>query len=199
MTVTSHADEKELLGALRLGDRAAFDVIYFRYSGAIYGRLLKLTRSSDVAAELLQEIFVRVWNKHHLIHPELSFRSWLYQVAENEVYGFYRRLGRDRRLQEHITAGFIEAYTHTEEDIYRRESMELIHEAVNLLPPQRRQVFTLCKLEGKSYEEAADMLGISASTVSNHLVKAMSSVREYVFRSSQHTAMIMTAILFGEL
>lgn len=196
ITALSPGVEKELLIRLQSGDRTAFEQLYYIYSDRIYGSVLKLVKAEDIADELLQDTFVILWEKRHLINPDLSFKSWLYKVARNEVNQFYRKLARDKKLQDYVVATFTEQYSHTEEDIYLKESRDLIDKAIEQLSPQRKEVFTLCKLEGKSYEEAAGILGISSSTVSNHLVKANVAVRQYLFQSKESLAVLIAAILF---
>ena len=102
---------------------------------------------------------------------------------------------RDKKLQERIALSFVETYAHIEEDIFNKETRDLLEQAIDQLSPQRKEVFTLCRIEGRSYQEAADLLGISSSTVSNHLVKANSSVRQFLFRSKE-SMLILIAVGF---
>ena len=189
-------DEKELLHQLKAGDQKAFGVLYQQYSNRIYSHLLRLTQAEHLADELLQDTFVILWEKRHTINPDLSIKSWLYKVAANEVSQFYRKLARDKKLQEYVILSFTEAYSHTEEDIYAKESKALLNNAIAQLSPQRQQAFTLCKIEGRSYEETAKIMGIAPSTVSNHLVKASDSIRQYIFRSKGNAAILIIALLF---
>jgi len=193
MHVLDSTVEKDLLVRLKSGDQMAFKQIYDSYAGRIYGRLLRLSKSELLADELLQDTFVKLWEKRHQIDYELSCKAWLYKVAENELYSFYRKVARDKKLQEHIMATFTEIYAHTEEDIFLRETTDLLNRAMDKLPPQGRQVFTLCKIEGKSYEEAAVKLGISPFTVSNHLVRANKSVRAYISANQDALMLAVTA------
>src|SRR5690606_30163719 len=101
-------------------------VLYNKYSNRIYNMLLKLTHSSELADELLQDTFVILWNKRSDIDTDQSVKSWLYKVAQNEVYQLYRKIARDRKLQEHVVLTFVESYSHTEESIYYKESQELL-------------------------------------------------------------------------
>ncbi|WP_286920401.1 RNA polymerase sigma factor [Flavobacterium sp. UBA4197] len=190
-------DEKELLIKLGEGKETAFNTLYDLYSNRIYNRLLKLTQSEQLADELLQDTFVILWNKRDTINPDLSIKSWLYKVAENEVYQLYRKIARDKKLQEHIVSTFLESYSHTEEGIYLKESQELLDKAMDQLSPQRKQAFKLCRLEGMSYQQAAEIMGVSSSTVSNHLVQATSMVRDYIFKSKERIALIVVALLWN--
>lgn len=96
------------------------------------------------------------------------------------VYEHFRKLSRDLRLQAMLKIIMTELYTHSEETLQKKEDEALLKAAIDHLPPQRKQVFTLCRIEGKTYEEAGQILGIFSSTISNHLVKATKSVREYI-------------------
>lgn len=189
-------DEKTSLLQLKNDDQKAFEHLYHLYSSRIYGKILKLTKSEIIAGELLQDTFVKVWEKRQLINEEFPFKAWLYRVAENEVYMFYRKLARDRKLQEYIIETFDESHSPTEGNLLLKESNELLNRAVEMLPQQCRQVFTLCRIEGRSYEETGSLLGISSSTVSNHLVKAGKSIRSYILESGrEHISLILSLFL----
>ncbi len=195
MQILTATDEKELLLRLGAGEETAFNTLYKLYSNKIYNRLLKLTQSEQIADELLQDTFVILWNKRHTINPDLSIKAWLDKVARNEVYHLHRKLAHDKKLQEHILSTFIETYSHTEENIYFKESHELLEKAMQELSPQRKQAFRLCRLEGLSYQEAAEQMGVSVSTVSNHLVQATSIVRSYILRSRERMAILLSILL----
>lgn len=198
MAADSAYSDRELTALLKDGDHGAFSALYGLYSERIYGRLLSLLKDQDMADELIQDLFLKVWEKRDGLNPEQSFKSYLYKVAENLVYDHFRKLARDKKLQERFRAITTELYSHTEEDLLNKENRTIIDRAVAMLPPQRKAVFTLCKLEGKSYEETGEILGISASTVSNHLVKATKLVREQILKSGDvGIAMFVLAVIKG--
>jgi RNA polymerase sigma-70 factor (ECF subfamily) len=198
MAAYSAYSDRELTALLKDGDHGAFSALYGLYSERIYGRLLSLLKDQDMADELIQDLFLKVWEKRDGLNPEQSFKSYLYKVAENLVYDHFRKLARDKKLQERFRAITTELYSHTEEDLLNKENRMIIDKAVAMLPPQRKAVFTLCKLEGKSYEETGEILGISASTVSNHLVKATKLVREQILKSGDvGIAMFVLAVIKG--
>lgn len=180
-------DEKELLIQLREGSAQALDYFYHQYSLRIYRKLLKMVRVDVIAEELVQDVFVRIWEKRHQIDPDRSFKSYLFTIAQNLVYDLYRKVAREERLQEVIRAASSELYMHVEEGVFLKETSEILNKAINNLPSQQKLVFTLCKLEGKSYEHASATLGISTSTINSHIVKATKSIKGYMFRE-QNTA-----------
>jgi len=185
-TVISY-NEQLLLNGLRQGDQTCFDQLYQLYSERLYLNLLKLVKHPETTEEILQDIFIQVWEKRNSIEIHTSIRAYLFRIGENKVYDFYRKVRRDKVLYAHVKAAASEQYTHIEETLLFRENEQLLHAAVAALPPQRRQVFELCKLQGNTYEQVSALLGISTSTINDHIVKATRSVRQY-FYSHDNTA-----------
>jgi RNA polymerase sigma-70 factor (ECF subfamily) len=173
-------DEKNVLERLSQGSELAFAKLYETYSARLFGNLLKMTKSETVAQEILQEVFITIWDNRQSIDPEKSFRSYLFKIAENKVYDFLRKAVRDKKLHTQILATTTIQYTHIEEKLLAKENISMVQSAIKALSPQRQQVFRLCKMEGKSYEEVSTLLGISTSTISDHIVKATRSIHQYI-------------------
>ena len=173
-------DEKELLLLLKQGHEAAFEEIYKLYSSRLFGNIYKMVKSESTAKEILQEVFIKVWNNRTGIDPERSFRAYIFRIAENNVCDFFRNASRIKKMQSHLLVITTGRYEHIEELLLRKENNALLHKVINSLPPQRQLVFRLCKLEGKSYDEVSQQLGITASTVSDHIVKANKTIKEYL-------------------
>ena len=180
-------DDEELiyLDGLKNGQKAAFDFIYLKYSKFLLPKLQRMVKVPEVVDELMQDVFVKVWTKRAEIDLDRSFRGWIFTIAQTTVFSYYRRLALDKKMQQHLLEVFVEFYDQTEEYIFNKERLQLLSSAVDQLPPQRREIFRLCKIEGKSYQEAADLLSLSPSTVSNQLVNATKSIKRYVFFHSQ--------------
>lgn len=169
---TTDHNEYDLILLLTKGDEKAFEKLYDRYSQRLYGVLLKLLKSEMLAQELLQDTFLKLWEHRQRIDPEQSFRGYLFGIAQNLVYDFYRKAARDKKLRDELLRTAAICYEHIEEKLFKKENATILYRHINDLPPQRRQVFRLCKLEKKSYAEVSQQLGISTSTISDHIVKA---------------------------
>ena len=178
-------NEQELLSQLRASDKKAFTTLYQLHSKHIYLNLLRLVKIETVAEEILQDIFVLIWEKRETIIIEQSFSAYLVRIAENKVFDFFRKLKRDRSIFNKIKAISSGAYTHIEERIFIDERSAAFQVALNKLPPQRKQVFYLCKIEGKSYSEVSGLLGISPSTINDHIVKATRTVKEIMITNKE--------------
>lgn len=159
------------------GDERAFEKIYQLYSPRLYPKLLRLLKSVASTEEILQEVFIKIWEYRASIDPEKSFRAFLFKIAENKVYDFFRKVSRDQKFKADLIAIATDNDMVFREFINNDEKLVLLQNAIGLLPAQREQVFRLIKLERRSYREVSELLGISLSTISDHVVKATKAVR----------------------
>ncbi|MBD1362552.1 sigma-70 family RNA polymerase sigma factor [Mucilaginibacter sp. ZT4R22] len=181
-----------LLQQLRQGNEHAFTSIYDFYSHQLYRNILRLVKEEDIAQELLQDLFLKIWENRHNIKLDTSFKSYLYKIAENLVYGHFRKMAKDKRLIERMVLSSTAFDTFAEETIINKENHELLQLAIESLAPQKKLIYTLCKLEGKSYEEVSHELGIATSTIRNQIVKANKDVK--LFFSKQDLAIMIFTI-----
>lgn len=172
------SNEKDLMSLLAEGNEAAFEELYHLYSNRLLGYLIKIVKSDNLAGELLQDTFIKVWNSRNSIDPDKPFRPYLYRIAENNVYDFFRKVARDKKLQAQLISIASSNYSHVEESFCNKENVQLLRNVIDELPPKRRQVFRLIKIEERSYEEVSTLLNISTSTISDHIVKANKFVQE---------------------
>lgn len=172
------SNPRDLVRFLTEGNEAAFEALYHLYSRRLALFLIKLLKSEDLACEVLQDVFVKVWNNRKNIDPAQSFRSYLFRIAENCVHDFFRKAARDKKLQEALIRNTCKDYNPVEDTVYMKERNRLLREAIEALPPKRRQIFQSVKIEGRSYEEVSHMLHVSVSTINDHIVKATKSIRE---------------------
>lgn len=187
------SEELRYLEDLKVGKRDAFDFIYARYSKMLLPKMQRMIKSSEIADELMQDVFLRVWLNKSEIDLEKSFKGWIFTIAQNTIYAYYRKLALDIKMQRHLLETFAEFYNQTEDYIFNKERLSLLNEAIEKLPAQRKEIFKLCRIEGKSYQEAAEILSLSPSTVSNQLVSATKYIKRYVFFHAQEFILLCIA------
>lgn len=201
MTLEIKFDEKEILISLSKGDSDAFAVLYHHHKTFVFRNALKILKNEVYAQEILQEVFLKIWHNRTSINVDKPFRAFLYQIMRNSVFDFFRKAARDRSVQAVLTTSMQnddQQYNNVEEHIYLKETKEKIEHAIKLLPPKCREVFVLCKMEGKSYEEVAERLKISIATVNNHIVKGNRLLKESL-KNIDLQKYLVCFILFGDL
>lgn len=186
-----------LLLQLKQGDEAAFNTLYLTYSKQLYKKINRLVKNEFVADELLQDLFLKVWEKKAAIRPEESFAAFLYTVANNLVFDYFRKISKDKRLHARLLINAVDYYLHTEEALIGKETSGMIKEAIAGLSESRRKVFLLCKIEGKSYQEAAAILGISIATVNSHMVNSIRFIKEHLYKNQDISALIIISAVLS--
>ncbi|MBL7735561.1 MAG: RNA polymerase sigma-70 factor [Chitinophagaceae bacterium] len=189
-------NDQELLKALRAGDESAFTQLYRQYSPRIYYNILSLVKDELTAEELVQDIFTKVWRKRESIHIEKTIAAYLFTVSRNRVYDFFQEVKRDRELYARIRAAAAEHYSYIEEILFARENEALLQKAIASLPPQRRRAFELCKMEGMTYREASEEMGVSLSTLKDHMSNALIAIKQYVSKNREVALSLLVAFLF---
>lgn len=180
MTLTvNELNERALLHRLRNGDEAAFTALYHAHKQRIVAAALRLLKSETLAEEVLHDAFLKIWESRGSIDPEKSFGAYLYRIAHHLVMDVFRQSAADRRLTDQLVSQAVDYYSHVEEQLLSLENKERLHRALEMLPPQRRRVYTLFKLEGKTYREISAELGISKPTINEHITKANQFLRHH--------------------
>lgn len=124
-------DEQELLLALKKGEVAAFEEIYKRYKQRLAVNFLKLLRSEELAQDALQDLFIKIWTLRKSIDPDKSFQAYLFKIAQNIVFDFYRKAARDKKMQLQMLLENEDFYSHIEENLASKDNISLVHAKKN--------------------------------------------------------------------
>jgi RNA polymerase sigma-70 factor (ECF subfamily) len=165
---------------MQSGSEEAFTALYHYYSPQLYSNILKLVHDPLLAEEMVQELFTRVWQKRTNKGLAENFAGYIYRIGQHLVHDFFRKLKRDRRLQERWRSLVEVRYEHIEEAVQYRQSTLVFERAIQQLSPQQKKVYELVKVEGCTYKMAAEIMGISPLTVKEYLTDTNKSIRRYV-------------------
>ncbi|WP_294183684.1 RNA polymerase sigma factor [Sphingobacterium sp.] len=188
--------ENKLLISLSHGDEQAFFALYDQYSHALFSTIFRMVKDRQVSEEIVQDVFLKVWQKRSTIDPTRSFKSWIFTIAKNDVISWYRKLAKEAAMQENLYQHFEQLYLMEKEVDIEEKQSALLEKALNTLSERRREIFVLCKIEQKSYEEVAKQLHISVSTVSNAMVKSNQHIRQFVQDHYEEILTILVAFYF---
>lgn len=174
---TQADDDARLVERACTGDRAAFEALYHRHRNRIYGLVWRLCGGDSALAEdLLQEAFVRAWQKLDSFRGESRFTTWLHRLSANVALSD-RRI-RVRRLErETALEGSAERAATGERDVYADKRMDL-EQAIAGLPERARTVLVLYDIEGYSHAEVAEIAGMAVGSSKAQLHRARKLVRE---------------------
>lgn len=175
------------------GDKSTFALIYQKYQRAIYNNICKLIFDEDTAQDILQEVFLKLWQNRQRFKEEQELASWLFTVSYNQSITHIRKLLKEKEYQTSYSIDT--TVIHNETELGEDLKLELLSEAINKLPSRRKQIFELCKLQGKTYAEAAAILGITHDTVKEQMNAALKSVKAYVLAHYSPDSAISVVLL----
>lgn len=172
--------ERELVSCLNKGDERALRALYDQYIQPLYHFILRTAKSPELAKDVVQDVFAKVWELRAEVDPNQSFKAFIFTIARRHLLNLLSRMQREHGIIDEIKRYAVPVENTTERHLDWSESNALIIEAMDKLPPQRRAVFELCKIRGMSYKQAAAELGITVGTVNSQMVKALKSIQEYI-------------------
>ena len=177
-----------------------FALLYERYHHAIYLNVIKLIHTPAEAEDIVQEVFLTLWRKRQSIDPDKPLGGWLFTVSYHLSVDLLKKKLRQQicvKMAQGIE--MVQSIGMAQSDPESPEfQLGLLEEAINHLPPQKKKVFQLCKLEGKSYEQASVELGISKYTINEYLKDGMTFIRQYV-KTRVSFLMFITLFLPGSV
>ncbi|WP_257785603.1 RNA polymerase sigma factor [Pedobacter steynii] len=161
------------------GDRQAFSQLFeARYPG-LYAFALKLTRSPVLSEEIIQDVFLNIWLNRSGLGNVANFRAYLHRIARNLSLNALRNIAKHKVLVGDFEADENFPDHSTEYALDYKDTVALMHKAIEKLPPQQQQVYNLCHKEGLTYEQAALRLNIAPATVHSHMKGALRGLRVY--------------------
>ncbi len=168
-------EDTELMERLRAGDDLALKVIYKKYWNQLYTSAFKMLQDQQACEDIIQDLFINLWNKREQIEIKASLKSYLFASVRYEVY----RQVRHGSVREDIFENIQDRLQTTSEygNIEHRELLSYINSIVNNLSEKCKVVFKLSREEQLSHKEIATKLDISTKTVENHLNKALRQLR----------------------
>ncbi|MDE1193446.1 MAG: sigma-70 family RNA polymerase sigma factor [Arachidicoccus sp.] len=178
---TAYSD-KQLLTFLSENNEAAFTEIFERYRERLFFYIKKHTKSSEIAEEIVTDIFMKLWVGRDLTAKIEDLAGFLHKVAYYKAMDFLRVTVRHARLQQvYVTHAFNSKPEKSVHDIMiDAEDREILYKAINKLPPQRQTIYRLSREEGLTHEKIAEILNLSRSTINNQLVSAVRSIELYI-------------------
>ncbi len=187
MVMSRFVDDHSLVQACRAGQTEAFGALVARYQDRLYPTVLRLIGSAEDAEDVLQDAFVRAFEKLDQFQGDSSFYTWIYRIAVNLALSGYRR----RRARSLLRPGFHRRAVVSPEDppdlspdsdptipLERAEREKIVEAALNKLGPEHRAVVVLKDFDGHRYEEISAILGVPVGTVRSRLHRARSELRE---------------------
>ncbi len=186
----------ELVKLLKKGDMVAFDTIYNKYCHKLHGFVLRYLKQEEDAEEIVQEVFVKIWESRHRINAYSSFEAYLFTIAYNAIISLLRKRVSEAKSREYLKSlqQIVQAESVIDELQYKKLTQE-VKALLEQITPRQKEIFILSREEGLTHKEIAEKLSISENTVKNHLVTALKYLRSHIDNNLIVSALFISLFL----
>jgi RNA polymerase sigma-70 factor (family 1) len=177
MAITEHTPDYTLVDNLRNGDLEAFDLIFKKYGDRLFGFALTYLKSREDTEELVQDVFLKIWENRKNLKKESSLKSYLFTIAYHNMC----RLFREKQIHEKFTEEILaqdNRIINPDEQLEYKSTLEQVNRLIEKLPEKQRIIFLKSRKEGKSSKEIADEMNLAPGTVDNQISIAIKFLRK---------------------
>jgi RNA polymerase sigma-70 factor (ECF subfamily) len=175
--------DAQLIDEVGKGNQAAFDILFSKYNNKLYASLLAFTKSQDLAEDLTQKTFIRVWKKIETFRGDSSLFTWIYRIAINLAKNeFSSKQAKNQGITDNIddTYDLESSVSSPESHAIEAESMRAVMDFIASLPTDLREAISLREFDGKSYEEIAQITGSPIGTVRSRIFRAREEILNFM-------------------
>jgi RNA polymerase sigma-70 factor (ECF subfamily) len=192
--VSADFDNTILVEKLRKGDIESFDLLYDRYAGRLHYFGMKYLKSEEETEELVQTVFLKVWEYRRNLKKDSSFKSYLFTIAYNDICKVFRKKYYHQKYVSDILNENPQPFAEIEKGFQCKSVLERIQEIIEKLPERQKVIFRKSREEGKSSREIADEVGLSPGTVDNYISQSMKFII-----SGLHNEILPLVLIFALL
>lgn len=176
MTALTKYEEDKLLLSIAAGDEQSFSDIYHHYHPGVYAYVLKIVKVPALAEDIVQDIFVKIWEARGQLPGVKHFPAFLFSVARNHTLNMLHSIARSNNALSAVIRHFQE-YRFDDETLHK-DYRKFIEKALLAIPSRTREIFHKCREQAMTYEEVAAEMGISRNAVKKHMVAAIRTLKE---------------------
>ena len=159
----------------------AFDAIYEKYCRRLFGFVVRYVKLETDAEEIVQDVFIKIWENREKINAYSSFESYLFTISYNSAISLLRKRVHEKKYLEHLNSLRNENVApELTDEIYFKELNHKIQSLLAELTPRQKEIFLLSREEGLTHDEIAKKLGISVNTVKNHIVTVLNFLKSNI-------------------
>ncbi len=169
--------EQEIIGAIKEGNERIFEETFRKYYQSLCNYANSILKEMDEAEEVVQNLFLSIWEKRSDLEISISLKSYLYRAVHNHCLNRIKHLKVREEYQQYAVNFYDASYESVSQTVMKNELETKIEEAIKKLPEQCRLIFRMSRFEELKYHEIAEQLELSPKTVENQIGKALKILR----------------------
>lgn len=163
--------------SLKEGDVKAFDVLFSKYFQRLFNFSVKYLKSADEAEDVVQEVFLYIWDKRDAMKPDSSFSAYIFTIAHNIIRKHFIKKSRENAFKDSLIYSILEDENNLDKTIDYKFLLEKVELIIEALPDKRKEIFIKRNYYDLPVKQIADELGISPNTVENQLASARKQIK----------------------
>jgi RNA polymerase sigma-70 factor (ECF subfamily) len=188
-------EDQFLIHLISKGDTLAFTELYNRHKDKLYSFSMDMVGSPEKANDLVHDVFLKIWEQRSSLKGKEVFSGYLYTMVRNFCIDHFRKFARESLINRKLAENGKENFETPESDLLYRDLQNKVQQAINNLPPRQKEIYILHREERLKYNEIAQKLNLSVSTVENHFSRAMVSIR--IFLGSEYAGILLYGSISG--
>ncbi|HPE74676.1 MAG TPA: RNA polymerase sigma-70 factor [Draconibacterium sp.] len=193
MKINEQTPDDELVEKLQKDDQEAFDQIFKRYGDRLFGFALKYLKSKEETEGLVQDVFLKIWEKRKKIKKESSLKSYLFTIAYHDMCRIFRKKQIYLKFIEESGTDEQSAIDHEEQMEYK-VLLDQVNQLIEKLPNKQKQIFIKSRREGKSTKEIAEEMNLAPGTVNNYISTTLKFLKLHI--TGENLALILFLEVF---
>lgn len=184
-----------LFSLIAEGDSRAYETLFNHYFDPVYSTAFMYCKSRELARDVVQQVFLKVWEKREGLREVRDAEAWLHTAARNQVlHAFKKEANRDKYLK-YISS--IQGNTDTSDShLLKLEQQQLIDKAINTLPPKYLNIYKMSREQGLTYAQIAAQMALSRETIKEYMAKALKNIRTAL--EQDKTDLLLAIIFIGQ-
>lgn len=178
--------DSKLISGLRKDNHDSFQNLFEYYSVPLYKFAFGYLKSRELTEDLVQEVFLKIWNNRKDIKTNTSFQSYLFTIALNAVRKYFNKVSQQNDYKHQVLINLSNNQSDLDQSLDYEFLLEKLDEFISQMPEKRREVFIKKKYEDKSLKEIAEELSVTAKTVEYHITEAMKHLKKEFEKYNLH-------------
>lgn len=163
---------------LKENDKAAFELIFNQFSKKLYCFTLGYVHSQAETEEIIQNVFVSLWENRDMLNEAFPLQNYLYKVTINHIYNYFKHRSVRRNYLENMILEGSDEDQYAEQSILANDLGEIVNKFIGNLPLRQQIIYRLSRMDGLCYAEIAQRMGLSVRAVENHIYRTLKYIRE---------------------
>lgn len=174
----TYKNDSDLIIKVAQGDERAFGELYETYHQKLGSYIFRITESRELAEEVVQDVFLKIWQNRETLAPISNFNSYLFVISKNHALNCLKKLIKDKQYQTSLSDN--DAVADIPDETEPNPFYSILDEAIDALPPQQKKVYLLSRHKRMKYAEIATALDLSHETVKKYLKLATLTISNYI-------------------